>query len=54
VERQCRHKVFGEDVFGGLFVRSFDFDLKVQAPGTQDSWIDQILSVAGANNDDVL
>ena len=47
-------EVLGEDVLGGLGVRTLDLDLHVEAAGAQDGGVDHVLAVGGADDDDVL
>src|SRR5690554_4136499 len=47
-------QVDAEDLAGGRRVRPVDLDLHVQAPGSEDRRVDQVLPVRGADDDDVL
>src|SRR6185437_6338075 len=54
VQRQFGQHVLGEDVLSRLGVRPLDLDLDVQAAWPQDRRVDHVLTVGGADDDDVL
>ena len=54
VDRQCLGEVLREDVLRRLGVRALDLDLHVEAAGPQDRRVDHVLTVGGADHDDVL
>ena len=53
VERQVGGQVAGEDLLGRRLVRALDLDLHVEAAGTQDRRVDEVLAVRRADHDDV-
>src|SRR5262245_61417558 len=46
--------VLVEDIDGGALVGALDLDLHIEAAGAEDGRIDEVLAVAGADDDDVL
>ncbi len=54
MEGKVRRQVLGKDFDRGLSVRTIDPDLDVESSGPQHRRIDQILPVAGADDNDVL
>src|SRR5215472_3234197 len=53
VDGQLRRQVLLEDVHGGGGVRTLDLDLHVEAAGTKDGRVDEVLAIRGAHHDDV-
>ena len=53
-QRDLRREVPGEDLLGRPLVGPLDLDLHVEAARAQDGRVDEVLTVRGADHDDVL
>src|SRR5262245_10941116 len=53
VNRELLGHVLVEDIDGGGLVGPLDLDLHIEAAGAEDGRIDEVLAVAGADDDDV-
>ena len=51
--RKIGREILRKDILGRRFVRTVDFDLHIEPAGSQHGRIDEILPIAGANDDDV-